>query len=251
MSNQLIKETAQGREQVFPKNYIQNLKDKDSGANLEDILKSFNMLFLPYLGNKPDTRKQVPMSLRHGGLWVTYIVNNTVVTEWYDSTAVDDYTWGSDAYWREGSNMLVGDISISKQGTWVINGEDTGISSKGDKGDSGKSSYQLAVNEGYKGTLEEFLNLIKEIYIGVGSTYSDIFINDNKYENIKSPSTFNITANNNKIIVIYPNTNLYISTPKLNGIDIPFVNSTFIDNNIQYNVFTSINNYNGNFNITI
>lgn len=136
MSNQLIKETAQGREQVFPKNYIQNLKDKDSGANLEDILKSFNMLFLPYLGNKVNTRKQVPMSLRHGGLWITYIVNSTVVTEWYNSTAVDDYTWGSDAYWREGSNMLVGDISISKQGTWVVNGEDTGISPKGDKGDS-------------------------------------------------------------------------------------------------------------------
>ena len=134
---------------------------------------------------------------------------------------------------------------------------------KGDKGDTGpqgevglqgipgKSSYQLAVDEGYKGTLEEFLNLIKEIYIGVGSTYSDIFIYDNKYENIKSPSTFNITANNNKIIVIYPNTNFYISIPKLNGIDIPFVNSTFTDDDIQYNVFTSINNYNGNFNITI
>lgn len=136
MSNQLIKETAQGREQVFPKNYIQNLKDKDSGANLEDIIKSFNMLFLPYLGNKFNTRKQVPMSFRHGGLWITYIIDNTVVTEWYDSTAVDDATWGSDTYWREGSNMLVGDISISKQGTWVINGEDTGISPKGDKGDS-------------------------------------------------------------------------------------------------------------------
>lgn len=128
---------------------------------------------------------------------------------------------------------------------------------KGEKGDTGpqgipgKSSYQLAVDEGYKGTLEEFLNLIKEIYIGVGSTYSDIFINDNKYENIKSPRTFNITVNNNKIIVIYPNTNFYVSTPKLNGIDIPFINSTFIDDDIQYNVFTSINNYNGNLIITI
>ena len=50
----------------------------------------------------------------------------------------------------------------------------------GPQGISGKSSYQLAVNEGYKGTLEEFLNLIKEIYIGVGSTYSDIFIDNKK-----------------------------------------------------------------------
>ena len=136
MSNQLIKETSQGFEKIFPKNYIQNLKDKDSGKVLSDILKSFNMLFLNYTDNKSNTRKQVPISLRHGGLWITYIIDKTIVTEWYNGTAIDDYSWGSDVNWREGSNMLVGDISISKQGTWVINGEDSGISAKGNKGDS-------------------------------------------------------------------------------------------------------------------
>lgn len=136
MSNQLIKETSQGFEKIFPKNYIQNLKDKDSGRVLSEILKSFNMLFLNYTDNKSNTRKQVPISLRHGGLWITYIIDKTIVTEWYNGTAIDDYSWGSDVNWREGSNMLVGDISISKQGTWVINGEDSGITIKGDKGDS-------------------------------------------------------------------------------------------------------------------
>ena len=136
MSNQLIKETSQGFEKIFPKNYIQNLKDEDSGKALSDILKSFNMLFLNYTDNKSNTRKQVPVSLRHGGLWITYIIDKTIVTEWYNGTAIDDYSWGSDVNWREGSNMLVGDISISKQGTWIINGEDSGITIKGDKGDS-------------------------------------------------------------------------------------------------------------------
>ena len=75
MSNQLIKETSQGFEKIFPKNYIQNLKDKDSGKVLSEILKSFNMLFLNYTDNKSNTRKQVPVSLRHGGLWITYIID--------------------------------------------------------------------------------------------------------------------------------------------------------------------------------
>lgn len=92
--------------------------------------------------------------------------------------------------------------------------------------------------------------LMEEIYVGVGSTYSDVFIAANKYENLESPSRFNITANN-KIIVIYPSTNTYVGIPKMNGIDIPMVASTFTDDNIQYNVLTSINNYNGNLIITI
>lgn len=136
MSNQLIKNTEQGIEKIFPKNYIQNLIDKDSGKNLQQILNSFNMLFLSYAGNKAETRKQVPLSLRKQGLWITYVIGKTVVIEWYNSNAIDDNTWGSSTYWMQGSNTLVGDITISSQGTWVVNGEDTGISPKGDKGDS-------------------------------------------------------------------------------------------------------------------
>ena len=93
--------------------------------------------------------------------------------------------------------------------------------------------------------------LMEEIYVGVGSSYSDVFITANKYENLESPSRFNLTANSNKIIVIYPSTNTYVGVPTMNGIDIPIVTSTFTDDNIQYNVFTSINNYNGNLIITI
>lgn len=136
MSNQLIKETAQGVEKIFPKNYIQNLVDKESGKTLQQILNSFNMLFLNYIGNKADTRKQVPTMLRKQGLWITYVVGKTTVTEWYNSQAIDDTTWGASTYWVQGSNMLVGDVAISANGTWVINGQDTGISPKGDKGET-------------------------------------------------------------------------------------------------------------------
>ena len=93
--------------------------------------------------------------------------------------------------------------------------------------------------------------LMEEIYVGAGSDYNDVFIQADKHENVESPTRFNVTANNNKIIIVYPNTNTYETVPKMNGIDIPIVTSTFTDDDIQYNVFTSINNYNGNLIITI
>ena len=136
MSNQLIKTTGQGKENVFPRTRIQDLFDDTSGQKLIDILKSFNMMFVPYLGNKSYTRNQISPELRRQGLWLTYVIGNTVYTEWYDEVAIDDTNWGSDSNWRQGSNALVGDLSISSNGTWVINGEDSGITIKGDKGDS-------------------------------------------------------------------------------------------------------------------
>ena len=136
MSNQLIKTTEQGKENVFPRTRIQDLFDETSGQKLIDILNSFNMMFVPYLGNKFQTRNQVSPELRRQGLWLTYVIDNTVYTEWYDGVAIDNTNWGSDSNWRQGSNALVGDLSISPNGTWVINGEDSGITIKGDKGDS-------------------------------------------------------------------------------------------------------------------
>lgn len=136
MSNQLIKITEQGKENVFPRTRIQDLFDDTSGQKLIDILNSFNMMFVPYLGNKSYTRNQISPELRRQGLWLTYVIDNTVYTEWYDEVAIDDTNWGNDSNWRQGSNALVGDLSISPNGTWVINGEDSGITIKGDKGDS-------------------------------------------------------------------------------------------------------------------
>lgn len=63
-------------------------------------------------------------------------------------------------------NLLInpGKLNISSTGTWVINGEDSGIQAQGPggkDGKDGKSSYQLAVDNGYKGTLDEWLESLK------------------------------------------------------------------------------------------
>ena len=134
---QLIKKNSQeGRyEDIFPKTFIDAVEDRESGNNLTEILSGFNMYFLSYNGSRELTRLQVPMSIRKTGLWVTYVLyDKTVVTEWYAGEAIDDNSWGDSSNWRVGTNTLVGDISISSDGYWVINGVVTATKAQGEQG---------------------------------------------------------------------------------------------------------------------
>ena len=101
MSNQLVKrDYSEGYRKVFPKTFIDAIKDRDSGMSLAEILQSFNMYFLSYNGNKALTRCSVPHSLRKEGLWITYVLyDHTVITEWYNSDNIDDESFGSEDNW--------------------------------------------------------------------------------------------------------------------------------------------------------
>lgn len=132
---QLVKRVPQGVTNVSPITAVRAVKSEETGYTLDEILANFNMLFLSYNVSAELTRLQVPNSFRREGLWITYVTyDKTVVTEWYNSNDIDDNTWKSDANWRLGSNMLVGDISISSEGNWVINGVDTGSKAQGPQG---------------------------------------------------------------------------------------------------------------------
>lgn len=134
---QLIKKNSQeGRyEDIFPKTFIDVVEDRESGNNLTEILSGFNMYFLSYNGSREQTRLQVPTSIRKTGLWITYVLyDKTVVTEWYAGEAIDDNSWKNLSNWRVGSNMLVGDISISSDGYWVVNGVVTTTKAQGEQG---------------------------------------------------------------------------------------------------------------------
>ena len=136
MSNQLVKKNpAEGYQNVFPKTWIDAIKDKESGVSLQEILQGFNMYFLSYNGSRALTRCKVPSVLRKEGLWITYVLyDHTVVTEWYNSDQIDDNSWSMDSNWRVASNFLVGDVSISTDGYWVINGEKTEAKAQGEQG---------------------------------------------------------------------------------------------------------------------
>lgn len=136
MSQQLFKKGANGKySNVNPKSWTEAIKDKNTGQNLVEILQGFNMYFLSYTGDKESTRCLVPNLLRKKGLWITYVdYDGLVYTEWYAANSIKDDSWENSSNWRDGSNMLVGDISISSNGNWVINGVETNHKATGERG---------------------------------------------------------------------------------------------------------------------
>lgn len=138
MSQQLVKKGANGRiENVNPRSWIEAIKDKNTGQTLVEVLQGFNMYFLPYNGNTSATRCLVPTMLRKKGLWITYVkYDGNVYTEWYAASEIDDKSWGDSSNWRVGNNTLVGDITISANGNWVINGSETEFKAVGEKGNT-------------------------------------------------------------------------------------------------------------------
>lgn len=137
MAEQLIKKTEEGHSNVMPKSWIEAITDKSTGESLTHILQGFNMYFLSYTGNTEQTRCQVPKILRKKGLWITYVkYDGNVYTEWYNSNNIDDKSWGNSSNWRIGNNELVGDLTISANGNWVINGKETEFKAVGEKGNT-------------------------------------------------------------------------------------------------------------------
>lgn len=158
MSQQLVKKGANGKhENVMPKSWIEAIKDKNTGKTLVEILQSFNMYFLSYDGNSTSTRCLVPTMLRKKGLWITYVkYDGNVYTEWYAADEIDDTSWGDSSNWRVGNNTLVGDITISANGNWVINGTETEFKAVGEKGNTplvrfgSNNKFQVSYNNGEK-----------------------------------------------------------------------------------------------------
>lgn len=137
MANQLYTKENSDKRNVYPKNYTENIFDKESNKSLSDILNSFNCYFLSYAGDKESTRLQVPISLRREGLWITYVdYNHTITTEYYNTNRISDEYWSNSSNWRMGSNVLVGELAISSNGNWIINGEETSFPAKGEVGNT-------------------------------------------------------------------------------------------------------------------
>lgn len=177
---QLIKKNSQeGRyEDIFPKTFIDAVEDRESGNNLTEILSGFNMYFLSYNGSREQTRLQVPMSIRKTGLWITYVLyDKTVVTEWYAGEAVDDNSWNSSDNWRVGSNMLVGDISISSDGYWVVNGVVTTTKAQGEQG------ITPMLRVGSNNHLQvSYTNGSSWVDVSTNPVYTQFRVHDNKLE---------------------------------------------------------------------
>ena len=178
MTQQLVKRTVHGGySNVMPKSWIEGIKEKSTGRALKEILQGFNMYFLSYTGNEATTRQSVPSILRKRGLWITYVdYKNNIHTEYYNSDDIDDESFGDSSNWNIGNNSLVGDIAISANGNWVINGEETNFKAQGETGitpifrylTDGSETLQVSYNggEGWEDVVKFTNNLKISRYIG-------------------------------------------------------------------------------------
>lgn len=133
---------------VYPVTCAHAVYGRD-GANLENMLAQFNNMFLQYQGTAKDTRLLLPKEMRRKGVQISYRnMDDEVVTEkCVNDTQSDNDHWGLDANWMRIDELsLQGEISVSSKGTWVINGEDTGIKALGPKGDNGLTPWMKTID---------------------------------------------------------------------------------------------------------
>lgn len=144
---------------VYPVTPIQAVYDARTGASLEAILAQFNNVFLQYQGSAAATRCLLPMELRRVGITISYrTLADAVVTErCMNDVQRDNEYWGLDVNWArvDGQVVLSGELSVSEHGTWVVNGEDTGIVAQGAKGDNGLTPWLKFENNKLYGSYDK------------------------------------------------------------------------------------------------
>lgn len=112
--------------------------------------------------------------------------------------------------------------------------------------------YEEAVAAGYDKSVETFYGIINgNVWIGPGQNYADVYDNNNyKYENINVNNPLNIECIQDYIYVIYPADSEFMFNLTMSGFPVPMepVDTTTIQ---DYYILKSVNQYDGNFNITI
>lgn len=136
------------RKDIFPITVTSAVFDKQ-GNSLEAILLQNNSIFLSYKGSSEETRITVPLKMRRKGLIISYKdYDGKAITEKlvYDDTIADNIFKLDSSWTNIGDVIISGEISISPDGTWIIDGKDSGIKAVGPKGDNGLSPIVRATN---------------------------------------------------------------------------------------------------------
>lgn len=114
---QLVTQDNGNIEKIFPKNYMSNIVDEETGESLRIFLLKYNHIDLGYRSSKSSARLAVPIIMRRKGLYITYYLpDDVVITEFFNGnkTEVSDTNWVKDELWVKDANELnVYDIKIS------------------------------------------------------------------------------------------------------------------------------------------
>lgn len=114
---QLVTQDNGNIEKIFPKNYMSNIVDEETGESLRIFLLKYNHIDLGYRSSKSSARLAVPIIMRRKGLYITYYLpDDIVITEFFNGnkTEVSDTNWIKDELWVKDVNELnVYDVKIS------------------------------------------------------------------------------------------------------------------------------------------
>ena len=114
---QLVTQDNGNIEKIFPKNYMSNIVDEETGESLRIFLLKYNHIDLGYRSSKSSARLAVPIIMRRKGLYITYYLpDDVVITEFFNGnkTEVSDTNWIKDELWVKNVNELnVYDVKIS------------------------------------------------------------------------------------------------------------------------------------------
>ena len=114
---QLVTQNNENIEKIFPKNYMSNIVDEETGESLRIFLLKYNHIDLGYRSSKSSARLAVPIIMRRKGLYITYYLpDDIVITEFFNGnkTEVSDTNWIKDELWVKDVNELnVYDVKIS------------------------------------------------------------------------------------------------------------------------------------------
>lgn len=103
MSKQLYEKQDNEFKPISPIIGLNDIVDTNSYKTIVRLLNSYNHLYLEYSESKAITRNTVTTILRRKGLWITYIVENNIITECYigNNTDVQNYIdWTDDSNWK-------------------------------------------------------------------------------------------------------------------------------------------------------
>jgi hypothetical protein len=146
---QLYRRNGDREEPIFPRTVLQSIHDGRTGATLEDILKQFNDIFLTYQGSPEATRNLLPPDMRRKGITISYVdmKGDAIRERAISSMQLDNDHWGLSSNWTTINELSIGgEISVSAEGTWIINGEDTGVAAVGPKGNNGLTPWFKTIN---------------------------------------------------------------------------------------------------------
>lgn len=114
---QLVTQDNGNIEKIFPKNYMSNIVDEETGESLRIFLLKYNHIDLGYRSSKSSARLAVPIIMRRKGLYITYYLpDDIVITEFFNGnkTEVSDTNWIKDELWVKDVNELnLYDVKIS------------------------------------------------------------------------------------------------------------------------------------------